>query len=201
MYRGNKITIYSLKLRELSTLILTRYTYFLLSVSRQGANNTPQRKFNCTQYNCRKHQLKIFQHKLILSTFRIFIFLFTTRIAQAATLQIFRPSQRNVTSRHIISLSQIIRHFLSYVYFRSLITLSSRRFRLRRALHQEQQDCRWSLVQFRQPSVAGEVLLAQFPPPRRYSTTINISRTALAERHTLPFLCIIHRKQAINLRV
>lgn len=47
--RGNKITIYSLKLRELSTLMITCYTYFLLSVSRQAANNTPS-KFNCTQY-------------------------------------------------------------------------------------------------------------------------------------------------------
>lgn len=99
IYRGNKITIYSLKLRELSTLILTRYTYFLLSVSRQGASNTPQRKFNCTQYNCRKYQLKNFQHKLILSTSRIFIFFFTTRIAQAATLQSFVSS--NETSPRV----------------------------------------------------------------------------------------------------
>lgn len=37
IYRGNKIIIYSLKLRELLTHIITCYTYFLLSVSRQGA--------------------------------------------------------------------------------------------------------------------------------------------------------------------
>lgn len=92
------------------------------------------------------------------------------------------------------------------------MTKSARRpFRLRRALHQEQQDRGWALVQFRQPSVAGEVLLlfllpllsarearsSPLPPPRPHKY---ISRLDPQKRHAplLP-LCIIHRQRAINL--
>lgn len=111
---------------------------------------------------------------------RILIFSSMTRINISSSIMCSFPNVTYITSRSIITNTK---YFLLYAYSGLAIVNTYRTCRLWRTLHEKQQDRRWTLVQFRQSSVAGEVFLARFYPLRHLARPLQI-HFSLGSRET-----------------